>query len=212
VCEHPPKCDVETEQCCADGTCCPTGACCHEKTCVNDGGMCGVFEICCHGTCCTEDQFCCNQQCVADDAYSICCHDNEVCYEGECCNADGTCSLGDPIADCQALEACANRKSNPIYDNTSNGCSSPFGDNPTGCADTSFLPACDQHDYCYGTCNFSKDSCDSAFEFAMVQICAASSCPAACMDWAAYYAYAVRALGDDAYCAAQAQACLCCDP
>jgi hypothetical protein len=46
----------------------------------------------------------------------------------------------------------------------------------------------------------------------MQQICAASSCVGFFNWWAGAYATAVINAGDEAYCAAHAQACLCCDP
>ncbi len=58
------------------------------------------------------------------------------------------------------------------------GCSFPgqpsWKDNPTGISGCSFLPACDNHDCCYGTCHRSKLLCDANFYSDLIAIC--SSC------------------------------------
>lgn len=204
----PDEAHPDDTECCINSfaPCCfnPNTHCCTDDGCQP---LCGGEG----GECCTETESCCNAECFTDDDYNFCCHDTEVCYEGECCQADGTCTPGSALADCQAFEACNEPKSNPNHTPSSNGCSSPFGDDPAGCGDTSFLSACDQHDLCYDTCTADKANCDSAFYDAMVLICLGSSCEESCLGWAAKYYYAVDREGHDAYCDAQAAACVCCD-
>lgn len=111
-------------------------------------------------------------------------------------------------------ENCSNRKQWPGYSPTSNGCTSPVGNNPAGCENTSFLNACNPHDICYGTCDNPKGSCDGTFLGNLAAVCAgvpAGECHDDCIDWAAWYVYFVEDWGEGWYRAAQLSACGCCD-
>jgi hypothetical protein len=118
------------------------------------------------------------------------------------------------------LQAC-NQVPDPDWTPQSNGCSSPFGDNPTGCAHTSFLGACDIHDICYQTCGgtggWGKYNCDAQFGANMTTVCNAltgeerTNCYDDCIWWKNAYVIAVYLVGEDAWEDDQVQACACCD-
>ncbi len=115
-----------------------------------------------------------------------------------------------------------NKVDDPDASPQPNGCG-PEGwgemvpDNPTGCEDTSFLAACNEHDICYGTCGSSKDGCDSAFLgeveplSGMLGVCVQSSCAVRCSENVYLYYGAVHNYGESAYESAQIDACACCD-
>ena len=98
-----------------------------------------------------------------------------------------------------------------------NGCSTPTGNNPTMCTNTSFEGACNSHDICYGTCNSSKSNCDSTFGDDMAAVCDALegaewlACFVPCTTWRATYWVAVSLVGQDAYESRQVAECSCCD-
>lgn len=95
----------------------------------------------------------------------------------------------------------------PAAAQTSNGCG------PQGFGgivpDLWFTPACDRHDYCYGTCGSNRATCDRRFYDDMKAICAKrswwtrSSCYAAA--WTYYQA--VKTFGQSAFNSAQQAAC-----
>ena len=137
---------------------------------------------------------------------------------------------------------CPNRTENPnaaLKPNSSDGCSSPLGNNPAGGADTAFGSvttctdgsvncvlnpphplACEHHDFCYRTCKGAndpgKDTCDNNFSNEMTQIC--SNLPflegfavgESCFNYAAIYYEAVHLAGNSAFQGDQVQACKCC--
>ncbi|HMQ17009.1 MAG TPA: phospholipase A2 [Phycisphaerae bacterium] len=78
-----------------------------------------------------------------------------------------------------------------------NGCSSPFGDRPSG---VDFRPACQRHDLCYGTCGKSRQTCDTEFLNDMLAACAGDPY---CEFWAWRYYRAVVKYGHDGYCETQ---------
>jgi hypothetical protein len=102
------------------------------------------------------------------------------------------------------------KQQNPAYPIQPNGCSVPdwveaplqfwLGahdkDNPVGLAGCSFLDACNLHDYCYGTCNSLRATCDGQWYVRMLTVCR-TSCPEReeCELWASRYFYYVRAYG-----------------
>ena len=140
------------------------------------------------------------------------------------------------INDQSDLDNCTNRVTDPGYGGpVPNGCSSPYGNNPTrdcpypptcfgtneDCVNTSFLGPCNTHDTCYGTCNgtggYGKYSCDVTFGADMHVVCNAltgdeyDSCYDDCDWWADTYAIAVYLVGQSAYDNGQIAACSCAD-
>jgi hypothetical protein len=109
------------------------------------------------------------------------------------------------------------------YKASFNGCGPENGVNvvpnsPLGVA--TFTKPCNQHDICYGTCNSSKATCDSNFFNAMKAVCVADYPGSGifdalgrsyCLNLAQLYTTAVSAGGANAFNAAQAQGCDCCD-
>lgn len=88
-----------------------------------------------------------------------------------------------------------------------------------GCAMPSFVPACDFHDKCWGTCNTSKtgtsqEICDAEFGDRIAQICDSVKLSdknlKKCQFWAKKYQWAVGTAGDH-YNDTQAEACVCCE-
>ncbi|MBK9127950.1 MAG: hypothetical protein IPM13_09130 [Phycisphaerales bacterium] len=77
-----------------------------------------------------------------------------------------------------------------------NGCSSPFGDAPSG---VNFRGACDEHDRCYQTLGKSRFECDNEFYADMAHLCLAYASSewqlAECLRWAMVYYIAVRVFG-----------------
>jgi len=78
-----------------------------------------------------------------------------------------------------------------------------------------FTPCCNTHDNCYGTCNIGRGLCDTNFFGCMLGAC--NGLPTRILRWKCYqHAYifyqAVNNWGGGAYDAAQALACICCDP
>jgi len=194
--------DEEEEECvftCGSGTCC-NGECCSGTCC--DGSCC--IGTCCNNVCCPSVgcRSCVNNQCVVcgGDPSKSCC-DGKTCYnpsEKQCCNrGDGStckcsccnswnceyCKTGGGCGSClrkattyAELQAC-NKVPDPSWTPVPNGCSSPFGNNPTGCTNTSFLNACNNHDICYQTCGgtggWGKYNCDTSFGAEMYSVCQA---------------------------------------
>jgi hypothetical protein len=140
------------------------------------------------------------------------------------------------INDQSDLDNCTNRVTEPGYGGpVPNGCSSPYGNNPTrdcpypptcfgtneDCVNTSFLGPCNTHDTCYGTCNgtggYGKYSCDVTFGADMHLVCNAltgseyDSCYDDCDWWADTYAIAVYLVAQSHYDNGQIEACSCAD-
>jgi len=137
---------------------------------------------------------------------------------------------------------CPNRTENPdatLKPNSSDGCSSPLGNNPAGGPDTAFGSvttctdgpvncvlnppnplACEHHDFCYRTCKGAndpgKDTCDTNFSNEMENTCLALTGLEAilygesCLNYAAIYYLAVHFAGNSAFQGDQIQACKCC--
>jgi len=119
----------------------------------------------------------------------------------------------------------------PSADPVPNGCTSPYGPNPTrdcpspptcfgtneDCVSTSFVSACDIHDGCYQTCNSDKYDCDTTFGAGMQAVCNAltgdedDSCSDDCDYWADTYVAGAYIAGQDYWEAGQVGACACCD-
>ena len=188
-------CDGNENQLCCNGTCydrrtqgCCGGAiynratqkCCSGIT-VNFDYICDINGICCSSHCCDPKKC---ESCL-DDLLCIVCNNDPTlkCYNGHCCCAPNGCGP------CSGF---------PVVSN-----------NPTGCADTSFLGPCNAHDDCYGTCGSDKTTCDENFWEELTGICsmAASDCVAACTQNANIYYNAVSEWGQSAW--ASAQACSC---
>jgi Group XII secretory phospholipase A2 precursor (PLA2G12) len=77
-----------------------------------------------------------------------------------------------------------------------------------------FKPACDYHDICYETCRRKKSFCDRRFQELMDDACRDTFSPglrrAACFAASETYFTAVSKGGDEAYDAAQKEACASC--
>lgn len=151
----------------------------------------------------------------------IICNCNGVQYDPavSCCTPSGV-QKKYPIVN---LDACPNRVAHPNYVSTPNGCGpanskiTPYIPNNYGAAN--FLPCCNTHDTCYGTCNSSKGGCDNSF-----LSCLSGACDAAysniiyvilgiyqnCLKVAGAYFAAVSLGGGGAYTNAQKLACDCC--
>jgi Group XII secretory phospholipase A2 precursor (PLA2G12) len=84
-----------------------------------------------------------------------------------------------------------------------------------GGARADWLKACNRHDICYGTCQRTKEECDSRFCGALDAACDAAfpksrTCRQRCKGEAADYCAGVKLAGGEAYKRAQKEACLCC--
>jgi hypothetical protein len=134
----------------------------------------------------------------------------------------------------QNLQDCPCRREHPGYKATSNGCGPAGVLNlpkwaliPDSIAYISFKSACDHHDICYGTCNQTKTKCDDALGDEIYDSCVAtypvsdgsSLNPftafqqAMCNGLGNTYVWGVSGTGgDEAYDAAQKEACECCFP
>jgi len=118
----------------------------------------------------------------------------------------------------RSLADCPNRRHHPGHTPTSNGCGAEgsIAPIPDGFGEADFLPACNAHDICYGTCNSVKATCDTNFRAALHQACIDAYPPglrrSACITVADGYANAVTKYGQSAYDAAQLQDCECCRP
>jgi hypothetical protein len=135
------------------------------------------------------------------------------------CDGQGNCVI-DPMAvnlitSIEEWLACSKLVDNPYSEPTPNGCSWVL-DNPTECEHTSFTPACNNHDICYGTCNSFFSTCNDSFLNGMQSICESltgderEQCYSDCMWNAAYYYAGVSELGHSWYNAAQVEECSCC--
>ncbi|MCK5473554.1 MAG: hypothetical protein KAI59_05930, partial [Planctomycetes bacterium] len=202
-CDYKTIYNYYTQKCCGDG----------------DGTICDINEFCCDGTCCDP----CNCESCVDDECKVCGGDpNKVCCDGTCCNKPccnswdcEDCNNGNcepclrKASDYEELQQCSNVVSDPSWTPQPNGCSSPFGNNPTGCTHTSFLGACNTHDICYQTCGgtggWGKYNCDCAFGANMTSVCNAltgeerTSCYDDCVWWKNTYVTAVYLVGDGAW-------------
>ena len=78
-------------------------------------------------------------------------------------------------------------------------------DNPFG---FNFSNCCQEHDACYGNCDYTQEQCDNNFETCLRNACAGEGPGrpmriSVCQTWAERYASAVRNLGEDAFDRAQ---------
>jgi RHS repeat-associated protein len=135
-----------------------------------------------------------------------------------------TCSHIDMYWECQCPSGSKKGKRQKDKKET-NGCSYPGWlpqppsgvDNPSGLSGCSFLPACDSHDCCYGSCGADKGPCDNAFLNDMKDICNSCAKTAAdkkkCMKWAKRYHWGVDEFGGGPYEGNQKDNCeeCCCD-
>lgn len=152
-----------------------------------------------------------------------------ICYSPQCgvnsagratkCWHHGFTDYDDLVDNCPGT---LQQKAN--YTPTSNGCGGAgstitIPNNPCGLAGTSFLSACDTHDYGYGTCGMSKSNIDGQFYLDMLAICApfeGQPCvndpylQETCRTVAQIYASAVDTYGGPFYEAGQFAACVCC--
>lgn len=143
----------------------------------------------------------------------------------QCCTPTGV-QTKNPIAD---LARCPDRVASPSYTCVPNGCGAEGGQSfPGGFGAASFLPCCNAHDCCYGTCRGSQAGCDGAFGTCMRSACDEAYPPdivtlpggftidrnrvsrSLCRGQANAYESAVATFGGDAHTAAQQNACDCC--
>jgi len=133
------------------------------------------------------------------------------------------------------LDSCPNRvQKNNDQTKLPNGCSVPvmvwpvlvikYGaftpDNPVSSSpDTSFRPACDRHDICYGTCNNNKNDvgyragCDEPFGANMFAVCNRQvdlNRRNRCRELAGEYVGRTMQFGEGNYTKAQRKECKCC--
>lgn len=153
------------------------------------------------------------------------CDTDEDCRQGvmpRCCTlATGCCHPSTSMTSCEQVENCSRKVPDPTYTSNPNGCSAPpfwNGNDPANCGATSFASPCNGHDNCYDDCNKSKSDCDGSFFEDMWAVCqsctepgCSSQCKSDCQTWAAAYYVAVQAWANSNWCAAQENACLCCD-
>lgn len=138
----------------------------------------------------------------------------------ECC---------EPIAIPEVLDHCEDTRPAPLYEPDVNGCGPESEPTLTegitfvarfGRAD--FVPACDDHDRCYGTCNADKEDCDDDFQRMMEMECieAWAGDPllrrnplllVQCITIAAAFHEAVDRRGAQPFRGGQIEACWCCD-
>jgi hypothetical protein len=186
---------------------------------------------------CPDCNTCNGSQCVADPSQN----GQTAPTSGGCCN-NGSVYPQFPTDYTTLASNCPNRTENPnaaLKPNSSDGCSSPLGNNPAGGPDTAFGSvstctadptncvinppnplACEKHDFCYRTCKGSSDpgksACDDAFLANMTQICANLPLAEAilygesCYNYASIYYSAVALFGNSAFQNDQVQACECC--
>ncbi len=230
------NCCTSSESCCGNTTCYDpaTQGCCNgvvyslaTHACCDGVVYNKTTHACCAGVaynktthgCCNDivynktTQGCCDG--VVYNKSTHCCYNNVVRSKVDT-TGDGTndcCVL--PTSTWAELSACPGTASQPSsYTPPTNGCSSPFGNNPCGLANTSFLNACNSHDTAYGTCGTTQAAADTAFLNAMTAVCNAAGNPSCglttCQYWANLYYNAVNTLGGTAYQNAQVASCVCC--
>ncbi len=148
---------------------------------------CPTCQIC-NGTSCDVDPAQNGQRAGGPSGTMCCAGRNQVPLQ-----AASYAALTDP-SQCPSPQENPN---GPLKPNSSDGCSSPLGNNPTdptglfapdaafGSVDSNNCTAdatncvinpphplaCEYHDFCYRTCNDQKSSCDSNFLANMTQIC-----------------------------------------
>jgi hypothetical protein len=134
-----------------------------------------------------------------------------------CCTPTGV-QQKHPIA---SLDACINKVAHPGYTCVANGCGGNGGSHyPSGFGAADFLPCCNTHDCCWGTCNNSRATCDTSFGNCLAQACQTAyggggvvntiklqSCRATAN---AYESAVSSRFGTTFYVAGQSAACDCC--
>jgi hypothetical protein len=193
--------DIDTEQCCNAGL-----------LCYNDRGLpCACNNK--FGHKCPIDKECC----ISADGNTVNCCDTAEC---ETCDSNGNCVIGPTalsiIITWEEYGNCSKLKQWPGYTPTTNGCSTPTGNNPAGgaCGEaSSFLNACNIHDVCYGSCGKTQGECDGQFGDNLDLVCEPLSgiCYASCNDWATIYASFVDLLGEGYWQNGQLESCGCCN-
>jgi hypothetical protein len=134
------------------------------------------------------------------------------------------------------LTKCVHKVQNPAqlpFAQSTDGCSSPFGDDPAGCGYTRFATAnasnpvgCDFHDFCYRSCHpeaGGKAGCDTDLKLRLQNICntltpdqfsapapGGGTCGERCEFWALKYGQAVSSAGGSAFDNDQKVTCQCC--
>lgn len=151
----------------------------------------------------------------------VTCNCNGVQYDPAvaCCTPSGV-QQKYPIVN---LDACPGRVSHSGPAPTPNGCGpansklTPYIPNNYGAAN--FLPCCNTHDTCYGTCNNAKSGCDNSFQSCLVGACDTAYSSLFyivlgiyqdCVSVANVYYAAVSLGGGGPYTNAQKHACDCC--
>ena len=187
--------------------------------CINGTTLgCGTCKSCQGGICQFDASN--NSSCITDD----------VCKKATCINTDmGKCDITDNGSETNLkvdageidILSCRNRSvkdgHNP-YEHV-NGCGGEGGlqvnPRPVVCApDIDFTDDCNKHDACYGTCNQSKDRCDTGFKSNMMATCFAiedASCRRDCETEANRYYMVVSLMSQHFwYEGGQTLGCVCC--
>jgi hypothetical protein len=197
-----------TTACCATGIayCCPSSSvccpgndtvqshCCDAAhTCQITGSVTGYFDAYCVPATCGGQSFNGLTQC--------------------CSPVSNQPVPKKPIAN---VADCPGRVGIPGHTATSNGCGTDQHPLPNHYGTANFLPGCDAHDICYGTCGTVKQVCDNNLIFTIKSSCDAaySSGPKRtfCDTFVALFASSAISspIGDAAYSDAQKAACQCC--
>jgi len=101
---------------------------------------------------------------------------------------------------------------NSSYQRTFNGCGSKgIIIDPSKLPTPQFEQCCNNHDYCYDTCNIKKDDCDTAFRNCMLIACGnAFNCDTnVCQFNAESFYNIVKQFGCSSYLDSQRGACIC---
>lgn len=176
----------------------------------------------------TED--CCTGNGKPSTAGNECCGTGQDSVEH---NPKDSCCINEKvrsktISTVSDLSKCPNKVAKKNYTPTTNGCGTDdfhVTSKPGGCVpcnvEVDFLPACDAHDICYGTCNTKKSNCDTNFHSAMINACESEltdqTCHCGelasrlngCKKWANTYKNAVASTNSP-FNNAQVNACQCC--
>lgn len=220
------KC-IDLSKCCRNGQCVETCQECERcdsvdnqcKSCIGLGECCSQEGACVVS--CPEGQCCAIGRCEDPSwclLYDRCCENGKCvreCTTG-CCNLDGECVQATPITDWDEYQNCNNRVHDPAHPKSTDGCSSPFSCCPPTSCDppVNFTEACDEHDWCFTTCDEDFDQCNADFYQAMLEICQNGypACQSECEGWAASYYIIVSAAPIELiFRDSQVEACECCD-
>jgi len=147
---------------------------------------------------------------------TACCNNVKFNPSTQCCTPQGV-QTKHPITD---LAACPNRVAHPGSPAPPNGCGTTDFKVPDSYGIANFLPCCNNHDTCWGTCKSNRGGCDLNFQSCLVQSCSIylllfeiPELYLSCLLVADIYFLGVdqTSRGTEAYISAQKEACDCCD-